>query len=85
MLKLLFSVILGFISAFIWEFFSGKIIHQTALILYGYRLHHSLYGIASILYGTTNKNHFLIGFGIGIIIQHTLTDGFRFISLEPIN
>lgn len=83
MLRFLTSLLLGFLAAYGWELFCSRIIKQTSLIILGYRLHHSLYGLLFMGAGYISKNMFLAGFGIGIILQHTLTDGFRFISLEP--
>lgn len=82
MIRFFMSLLLGFLFAYGWEFFCTKIIKQTSLIILGYRLHHSIYGLLFLGLGYINKNVFLAGFGIGIIVQHTLTDGYRFISFE---
>jgi len=57
-------------------------------VLFGYHAHHSIYGvlfiIASIIF-YLNKDIpdsiFYFSFGVGIIIQHTISDG-RFIFIE---
>ena len=41
-----------------------------------------LAGLISLSIYGANKNVFFLGFGIGIILQHTLTDGFRFIQKQ---
>lgn len=82
MLTLLISSIAGFIFASYWEYFCARIIKRTSFILFGWRLHHSLYGILFIAIGFSVRNMSLIGIGIGVLIQHTITDGFRFISKE---
>jgi hypothetical protein len=57
-------------------------------ILLGYHVHHSIYGLLFIIagiafyfYKNTSDSLFYISFGIGIIIQHTLSDG-HFIFIE---
>jgi hypothetical protein len=79
-MTLIITSILGFILAYGWEYFCTHIIKRTALIILGYRLHHSLYGLLFIVLGLYVQNIILIGLGIGILIQHTVTDGFRFLS-----
>ncbi len=68
--------------AWLYEFTAINLFHKTSLIILGYRLHHSLYGVLFIVLSLINKNVFLLGFGIGIIVQHTVSDGFRFLSKE---
>lgn len=83
-LKLLISFMLGIICAYVYESLArivGKnIFNKEALVIYGYKLHHSLYGVLFLVLAYVNRNVFLAGFGLGIIAQHTLTDGFRFIQ-----
>lgn len=55
-------------------------------IFFGYHAHHSCYGIVSIIFGVLLRQNtevclFLISFGIGIIIQHTLSAR-RFVFIE---
>lgn len=78
----LISSLFGIILAYAWEYFCTKVIKKTSLIIYGYRLHHSLYGLLFVFIGFLNQNILLFGMGVGILIQHTTTDGFRFISRE---
>ncbi len=88
MLKLLFSLVLGFAVAYIYEFggrYILKMLFQNdrlGLIIYGYRLHHSLYGILFLFLSLINRSLFFAGFGVGIIVQHTLFGGFQFVSRE---
>jgi hypothetical protein len=83
-LKLLISFVLGIISAYVYESLAGivgnNIFSKEALVIYGYKLHHSLYGVLFLVLAYVNRNVFLAGFGLGIITQHTFTDGFRFIQ-----
>ena len=83
-LKLLISFVLGVISAYVYESLAGiigkNIFNKEALVIYGYKLHHSLYGVLFLVLAYVNRNVFLAGFGLGIITQHTFTDGFRFIQ-----
>ena len=78
------SFVLGVIAAFLYESLAGiigkNIFNKEALMIYGYKLHHSLYGVLFLVLAYVNRNVFLAGFGLGIITQHTLTDGFRFIQ-----
>lgn len=78
------SFVLGVILAFIYESLAGiigkNIFNKEVLVVYGYKLHHSLYGVLFVVLAYVHKNVFLAGFGLGIIAQHTLTDGFRFIQ-----
>lgn len=79
-MTIIIFTILGFLLAFGWELFCSKILKKTSFIIFNWRLHHSLYGLFFIGLGFIIQNIMLIGLGIGIIIQHTMTDGFRFIS-----
>ncbi len=84
MVNFLVSFVLGIVSAYLYESLAGAIgvnvFKKDALIVYGYKLHHSLYGVLFLALGYMNKSVFLAGFGLGIITQHTFTDGFRFIQ-----
>lgn len=79
MTLLLFSM-LGILLAFGWEYVCTHIIKKTSFILFGWRLHHSLFGLMFIFLGFLTQNIILIGVGVGILIQHIATDGFRFMS-----
>lgn len=84
MIKFLLSFVLGIISAFLYEslarYIGVNMFKRDALIVSGYKLHHSLYGLLFLAFAYVNKSIFLAGFGLGVIAQHTLTDGFRFIQ-----
>lgn len=87
-LKFVLAFVLGFVTAYVYEivaFNAGREILETdnpGLIIAGYRLHHSLYGLLSLVLWATQKKEFYLGFGLGIIVQHTMYDGFRFVSKE---
>lgn len=83
-MTILLMCIIGYILAHAWEYFCAHILKKTSLIIRGWRLHHSLYGLLFLILGFLLQNIFLTGIGFGIIIQHTITDGFRFISKERI-
>lgn len=79
-MSLIISFITGMVFAYIYENlpfykFTGK----KALIISGYRLHHSLYGLLLVLIAFMNilpiNNLILILAGIGIIFEHYLTGG----------
>ena len=53
----------------------------------GYHFHHSIYGVTSLFVVPFTITHFivtlaLIGFGLGVIIDHTIEEGFIFITRE---
>jgi len=84
MINFIISFILGVLSAFVYEFIARTIginvFRKESLVIIGYKLHHSLYGLLSfILFGITQKS-FFFGFGLGIIFQHAVTDGFFFVN-----
>ncbi len=81
-MEILLSNTFGYILAHVYEKVAIVVSRNRPLILYGYRLHHSLYGILFIGYGYWQQQPLLYGIAMGIILQHTLTDGFRFISKE---
>ncbi len=79
-MSLIISFVLGMTFAYIYEnlpFY--KITDKKALIISGYRLHHSLYGLLLILIALLNilpiNNLILISGGLGIIFEHYLTGG----------
>lgn len=79
-MSLIISFILGMAFAYIYENLPfHKFIGKKALIISGYRLHHSLYGLLLILIALLNifptNNLILISAGIGIIFEHYLTGG----------
>ncbi len=88
------SIILGFVFGYIISEVYERIVLNiakklkiTGLIIFGYRLHHSLYGlliitIALILYDSS-ISFLLISIGLGNIVQHYFSgDGFVFITKE---
>ena len=88
---MIFSVIiffvLGYISAVVYEFLMKKVGGETkptkGLIIGGYLLHHSIYGLLFILAAVfiPSRRLQLIAFGVGIITQHYFTgDGLVFIT-----
>lgn len=80
-LLFLVSTVIGFCISTLYEVFIIKLTKKRALILNGYRFHHSIYGLIFIILSFSVYN-FLFFFGIGIILQHTITDGFKFITKE---
>lgn len=53
----------------------------------GYHFHHSIYGATSLFVVPFTITHFIvtlafIGFGLGVIIDHTIEEGFIFITKE---
>jgi hypothetical protein len=84
---LIIFFILGYISAIIYEFVMKKVGQKiqvnNGLIMNGYLLHHSIYGLLFIFAGVflPNERFKLLAVGMGIIIQHYFTgDGLVFIT-----
>lgn len=86
------GLLLGLILTLIFEKISLsnkelKKLWDNPKTIKGFHIHHSVPGLIIFLFGTylflinIEKGLFLIGFGIGIIIVHTITDG-RFIFIE---
>lgn len=79
---------IGFLSGFIfgalWERSTKKISHLCHQG--GYHFHHSLFGIFVLFFipfvVDINKILFIICFGLGVITQHTIQDGFVFITKD---
>ncbi len=80
---------LGYLTASVWEFVCKHIFHKESLILRGYRLHHSLFGVILFVCGflflvvhRPDIALILLMLGLGILLQHTVTDGFKFVTKE---
>ncbi len=79
-MELIIFFVSGMIFAYIYENLPFKrYTGKNALIVFGYRLHHSLYGLLLILVAMLNifavNNLLLISAGLGIIFEHYLTGG----------
>jgi hypothetical protein len=73
----------GFVFAFLWETATRRADHLA--YQWGYHFHHSLFGLLAFLSiplvrNDSNKTMFALGFGLGAILQHTLNEGFVFIT-----
>lgn len=88
----LIALFLGFILSRLWYKFVYAS-HPTVKKLdrigrhKGYHFHHSMYGLTSLFVVPFTLTHFivtmaLIGFGLGVIIDHTIEEGFIFITKE---
>lgn len=80
------SFIVGCIGAFIYENLPfSKIFGIKKLVIRGYKLHHSLYGLLLVLIALLFRENsiFLVASGLGVIAEHHLTGGgFDFITKE---
>ena len=76
------SIVFGYVLAHVYEKVAIVVSRKRPLVVYGYRLHHSLYGLLFMGLGYWQQQPFFYSIAIGIIMQHTITDGFRFISKE---
>lgn len=81
-MNIFLSCISGIILAYLWEYICIHLIKKTSFIIRGFRFHHSIYGLIFIASGIVFRNATILGIGLGIIVQHTITDGFRFVSKE---
>lgn len=87
-LKFVLAFVSGFAAAYVYEIVAFMLGRQAfnmdnpGLIIYGYRLHHSLYGLLFLVLWAAKRKEFHLGFGLGVIAQHTMYDGFRFVSRE---
>ena len=90
-LILLVALFFGFLFSrflyFIYEYSEGKTEKVEKFTTpKGYHVHHSMYGVTSLFIIPFTAGHhvmttiFLLGFGIGIILEHTIEEGFVFIS-----
>lgn len=87
------TIILGFIVGFLIFFLVDKVgPHITVLrkrfwdnppSFFGYHIHHSFYGLLIFLVGFI-RFPFLIGFGLGMIVSHTVSDK-KLLFIEKIN
>lgn len=86
---LLLGFIVGIIFSFIWVYIAVKkykiekhFIRKS--FFKKYHIHHSmfvpLFLFLALIAGSTQNTLFLIGFSSGILIKHTINDGFVFIS-----
>lgn len=72
---------LGLIAAYIYENLPlGRLTGKKALIVFGHRLHHSLYGLllilsAFLLSTDPSTKVLLISAGIGVLVEHYITGG----------
>ncbi len=84
--------LLGFSSGFIFAFLLWKITASKIGYLThqgGYHFHHSLFGLLAFLFipifrSDSNKTFFIVGFGLGVILQHTIKERFVFITKDSI-
>ena len=84
-LLLLSGFFSGFILAILWEITTYKIGHLAHQK--GFHFHHSLFGVIAIILipifcNDFNKTFFVLLFGIGIITQHSIKEGFIFITKD---
>ena len=84
-LLLLSGFFSGFILAILWEISTYKIGHLAHQK--GCHFHHSLFGVSAfrlipILGNDPKEVLFALCFGIGIITQHSIKDGFVFITKD---
>ncbi len=63
--------------------------YDNPTLIWGLHFHHSLIGLLSIGWGSyakihkSNNSSFWLGFGLGVIVAHTIADG-RLIFIEKV-
>lgn len=88
MLQTLFLFLIALITGVIFSDYiivkKAKRFHHRGYIR-GYHIHHSMYGVSIFFFLPLTFHHiaetiFLAGLGLGIIIEHTVHEGFKFIE-----
>jgi len=87
--KIILGLIAGIIFTILYELIykiikkrrKGK---ELLLIVKGYHVHHSNIGLIPIVIDIFLRTYYLLGFGIGIIIWHTISEK-RFVFVDKIN
>lgn len=87
MITLLFGFVSGLVVSYTWEFITVRLLKIGHLAYqHGYHFHHSLlslpFSISVLFIQQLHHQFFVIGIAIGIVLQHSTTDGFVFISKE---
>ncbi len=76
----------GFVFGILWETATVRIAHWA--VQKGYHYHHSLFGPLFLLglplfRGSSGAMLLLTGAAAGVVLQHSLNEGFVFITREP--
>lgn len=82
-LVFLLGILLGFAFGEVWVWVTDK--WSAKPFIKGYHLHHSLFALLVFFiafFVSETMRIVLLGSGIGIIIQHTCKEGFKFITRE---
>jgi len=81
------GLILGLVATAIWEvsmyfipFLKNKYWDKPTRI-FGYHVHHSVFGLLGIMVGILIVRWYVVGLGVGIIVIHTIGDG-RLVFIE---
>lgn len=80
-LVFLLGILLGFTFGVVWVWATDKL--SAKPIIKGYHFHHSMFTIPALFIALFTQEVItviLLGLGIGIIIQHTYREGFKFIT-----
>jgi len=86
--NIIIGLLIGFVISFLFDLISFRIkplkkrFWDNPVTFFGYHIHHSFYGLIITLFGLISFP-FLIGFGIGMIISHTVSDK-RLVFIEKI-
>lgn len=89
-MSIILSFVFGYLISHIYEQIGlslTKKIKVSGLIVFGFRLHHSLYGLSAIIialvFYNSSTSLLIISAGLGNITQHYFSgDGFVFITKE---
>ncbi len=87
--KFLLGIVFGIIFTVIYELIYNLIKRrrkgkELLLTIKGYHIHHSSLGLIPIILDIFFKTYYLIGFGVGIIIWHTISEK-KFVFIDKIN
>jgi len=84
-INLLIGLVIGCVATIIYEYIFDLIWYLTGkqpiISIFGWHLHHSLYGIfVIIIFFLLFINYIFLGIGLGVIIRHTQDEKFVFID-----
>jgi len=80
------SFVAGFVLSFLWgDVTANKLKIGYLANWFGYHVHHSMFGVIGLLLvpvlrTTTLQKVMIVGFSIGILVEHTVNDAFVFLT-----